>query len=328
MWVLSTRDFTFRDVLPFGSRENGEWLAGFHLLTRWVLAPIIWAFYFGLAAWVVGVTSRAIRQFIAQFQPRVWPSHPDKIGGLKPLADLCTSAGLVIIVVIIPFAFFGARTVSVAQSNRCVSQMENRIFMGKDALASCYVNINHAFGDTAYTAEMADEDIQALLDEGYTTFEIVADILRRNPNLRGEILDANWIYIVLFSGFVISLPLLGVWVIWPLWVIAAQIRQRRRSYEAILSQQAIELNETLAQALSEQDSEKAEETREALETLAKLYPDAIGYPSWPVRLPNLVGKIVTPSLLMTGVTYTLSFFNIVLSEEIQKVASGIFENLR
>jgi hypothetical protein len=83
----------------------------------------------------------------------------------------------------------------------------------------------------------------------------------------------------------------------------------------------------LAENVQKKDLKKVAEIKGELETLLKLHPDAIGYPTLPIRFPTFIGKILTPSVLMTAVTFLLSLLNVTISDTLRDVLSGLMENI-
>ena len=56
------------------------------------------AYFFGVAAWIMGVTGWYIKNLTVKFDLSILPSHPDHCGGLKSLGDFCLSTALPILI--------------------------------------------------------------------------------------------------------------------------------------------------------------------------------------------------------------------------------------
>jgi hypothetical protein len=65
------------------------------------LLEILMGFFLGLIVWRVGVIVFYVNQLTRHFQLKIQPKHPDRGGGLKPLAELCFNNALVVLTPVI-----------------------------------------------------------------------------------------------------------------------------------------------------------------------------------------------------------------------------------
>ena len=298
-----------------------------HMATRWALSAVLWGGFGGLALWVVAVTNHTVRNLTRSFQIRVQLMHPDRVGGLRPLGDLFSSLGLIILVFCIPLAVFGISGIrDVVKSRDCLDRLtpENRAIlpMEEKELVDCLTAITRASLYGSYTTGDAVRAIRQAVSRGDSQIELLEqmadEFLEKEYDgspLRDRILQRNRLPFMMIGGLVLVLLLVGLLVVGPYWTIHRSMVEQRESAVADMAREATALHGSLKHEVETHQWEKARATGEKLELVQRLLNTAAAAPSWPVSYPRVLRDYIVPALLSAGLSYGLTRLNVLLTPE-------------
>jgi hypothetical protein len=81
IFILAVNPYTAYFSVRSDSLLN--FLGILHITFMYVIAPLMWAYLAGVAAWTLVATGKYIREIPRRFKLKIKPSHPDKSGGLR-----------------------------------------------------------------------------------------------------------------------------------------------------------------------------------------------------------------------------------------------------
>ncbi len=308
-----------------------------HMATRWALSAVLWGAFGGLALWVAAVTNKTIRDLTNCFQIRVQPMHPDRVGGLRPLGDLFSSLGLIVLVFSLPLAIFGiSGSNEIIKSRRCLKRLNlpNRLIepMDRQDLVVCLTLINQAAFSSPYDADYSEQLLQRALDRGLTLDEIAGQMADEflaessdNLSLEETILKGNRLPLFFLSGLALVLIAAGVLILRPLWVIHRSMVDQKERTVAELAGEAAVFHSSLGREVENHRWDEAGATRDKLEMVQKLLYTEASAPTWPVSFPRVLRYYILPALLSAGLSFGLKSLNLLLSPEGELVMESLID---
>jgi hypothetical protein len=284
---------------------------------------ILWGGFSGLCLWVTAVTNHTIRN-LTRFQIRVQPMHPDGLGGLRPLGDLFTTLGLIILLFCIPLAVLGlSGTRDLVTSQRCLDRLttadEVVLPMGKDEVGDCLTAITRASLYGSYQTDKAVQEIREAVSRGDTRIELVEQMTREflekeynGHSLRDHVFRRNRLPLIMVAGLFLVLLVVGVLFLRPLWTVHHGMVESREHATAYLARVLTDLHCSLSQEVEKHQWEKAQATGEKLKLVQTLRDVTAAAPSWPFSYPAVLREYVMPALLSAGLSYALTYFDTLL----------------
>lgn len=97
----------YADLYRPTGRPLMDGLALAHLTLLYVIMPLIWDYFVGIAVWSWIATSITIRKLTPAFILNIQPSHPDHSGGLKFVAEFCQFMALPLFIAVILASIYG-----------------------------------------------------------------------------------------------------------------------------------------------------------------------------------------------------------------------------
>ena len=76
------------DIVPFAIM-NRDFFTIFYVALFYMATGLVWAYFAGVAGWIIGVTGWYLWHLPIQFGIKVQPNHPDHCGGLYFLGHFC-----------------------------------------------------------------------------------------------------------------------------------------------------------------------------------------------------------------------------------------------
>jgi hypothetical protein len=312
-----------------------------HVMTRWVLSICAWGYFAGLALRAIVITHNAIRTLVKDYKLTPQPYHSDRVGGLGQIGELIGFTALFLFITIIPLTVLGLpRTIAAIKSMPCGksihSAASSEVWIGKDALVSCVVNIDFALGYSPVSAQEVIDDFVNLEARGMTPLQIVqgldnelSDVMeyREVETFPSLIFNANSIYFFLILVALIVIFLLIPLAVTPFREIHQVMLREKILQENALNDRSVSLYRNLTRQTANKKVEDAGKTREELKKISDALQEVSKYPTWPINMQRLVQIVFSPTIGTTILTYALKQVNVVLSESTTSIFKEIMEKL-
>jgi hypothetical protein len=105
--LLSTRSALLDPTVPHILWPVSVWTLCWLLVLGLLVVALIWGYFFGIAAWTMGVTGWYVKKLTSIFDIIIQPRHPDRCGGLKILGDFCFAMALPLLIGAILLGIWG-----------------------------------------------------------------------------------------------------------------------------------------------------------------------------------------------------------------------------
>lgn len=105
--LLSTRSALADPTVPHILWPISVWTLRWLLVLGLLVVALIWGYFFGIAAWTMGITGWYVKKLTSIFDIIIQPSHPDRCGGLKILGDFCFAMALPLLIGVILLSTWG-----------------------------------------------------------------------------------------------------------------------------------------------------------------------------------------------------------------------------